>query len=83
MSNVQFTPNVLEVEAGKTARIELMHDGLAHTFTIPDLGVDVTIPRQKGITVVEFFVPPETSGELELFCRFHKAIDMTGTIQVK
>ena len=83
MSNIQFTPNVLEVEADKTARIELIHDGLAHTFTIPNLGVDVTIPRRKGTTVVKFFVPPEMSGDLEFFCRFHKAIDMTGTIRVK
>jgi hypothetical protein len=47
MPNIQFTPNSPHVEAGKTARIELMHFGLAHTFSIPDLGVDVTIPRQK------------------------------------
>ncbi len=83
MSNIQFTPNLLDVEAGKTARIELMHYGLAHTFTIPDLGVDVSIPRQKGVTVVEFFVPAGASGDLELVCDLHKAIGMVGTIRVK
>lgn len=83
LSNFQFTPNILEVEAGKTARFNLATDGLPHTFTIADLGIDIVIPHGTTAKTVEFFVPLETSGELQLVCRIHIVLDMVATIRVK
>ncbi|MBI4200609.1 MAG: hypothetical protein HY535_09090 [Chloroflexi bacterium] len=82
LGGYQFTPGVLEVEAGKKARIELLGDGLAHTFTIAALEVDVAVPEGARSQVVEFLVPAGTAGELKLVCSFHELAGMVGTVRV-
>ncbi len=83
LSNNQFTPGILEVEAGKVARFRLIGDGEQHTFTIAKLGVDIPIPDTKITTPIQFLVPAGTSGDLELVCEFHKVLGMVGTVRVK
>ena len=70
LQNFRFVPEVLEVRAGERARFTVTSGGAAHTFTIPALGVDVTLPA--GITeTVEFDVPDGEKGDMSLICRFH------------
>jgi plastocyanin len=71
------------VQAGKKARIALAGDGLAHTFTIAAIGVDIPIPEGTRSQVVEFTVPQDASGDLKLTCYFHELAGMVGTVRVK
>lgn len=83
LSNYQFTPVIVEVEAGKVARFELVGDGLAHTFTVRAIGVNIEIPEGAKSKTVEFTVPQNASGDLVLTCSFHELAGMVGTLRVK
>ncbi|MBI4201440.1 MAG: cupredoxin domain-containing protein [Chloroflexi bacterium] len=83
LSNYMFTPGILEVEAGKVAKFELIGDGLEHTFTIKALGVDISVPERPRSKTVEFLVPQAASGDLALTCSFHELAGMVGTLRVK
>ena len=84
LSNFQFAPAVLEIQAGMKARFSVSSEGAGHTFTIPTMGVDVMLPAGTTRTV-EFDVPEGTTGELQVLCRFHSSGDtgMVGQLQVK
>ena len=81
-ANFQYSPQTLEVQAGKPAQLEIASTGAGHTFTIRDLGVDVLLPSGTTQTV-EFIVPEETTGELQWVCRFHESTGMGGRITVQ
>ncbi len=83
LGNYLFTPGILEVEAGKVARFNLVGDGEPHTFTITKIGVDIPISDAKTTTPIEFIVPSGASGDLELVCEYHKVLGMVGTVRVK
>ena len=76
-----FVPDVLQVTRGETARFKLVGKGASHTFTIPELGIDIV--TDKGATyTVEFDVPEDAPDELQLVCRFHSRIGMVGSVRV-
>ncbi len=84
LSNFQFAPAVLEVQAGAKARFSVSSKGAGHTFTILTMGVDVLLPAGTNRTV-EFDVPEGTPGELQVLCRFHSSGDtgMVGKLRIK
>jgi plastocyanin len=76
-----FTPNTLEASVGEAVKIEISSDG-QHTFTIDELGVDVTTPNGQ-ITTVEF--TPDKTGTFQFYCATpgHREAGQIGTITVK
>lgn len=83
LSGYQFTPNVIEVTRGQRTKFELAGDGLAHTFTIQAIGVDIPVAEGSVSQAVEFLVPADASGELALVCRLHELAGMVATLRVR
>ena len=82
LANFKFDPAVLTVEAGKKARFTVIGDSRSHTFTVAQLGVDVTVAPNATQTI-EFDVPAGSSGEMALVCTIHQASrSMVGKLQV-
>jgi plastocyanin len=81
LRDFNYTPHAIVVESGRTATIELRDESVnAHTFTSPDLGVDVVVePGQtRSVTVT---VPAD--GQYGFYCRFHQASNMRGYVQFR
>jgi plastocyanin len=75
-----FEPDELEVEPGGSVTVEVTNGGsVAHTFTVDDADVDVTV--DAGGTATAAFDAPDGDATLEFHCRFHSS-QMTGTITV-
>ena len=81
LTNFRFFPSTLDVESGKTAQFRVISSGVAHTFTIPSLGVDIVMPAGAEHTI-DIEIPENASGELKLICRFHEGIGMIGKLLV-
>jgi plastocyanin len=77
-----FVPALIRVKSGVPLQVKIQNQGAhTHTFTIPELGVDVEIhPRTS--TVVTLHIPAGVD-QLLFFCRFHQALGMRGKIVVE
>jgi len=77
-ADFRFDPDALEAPAGTAVTIELTNDdGVAHTFTIADLDVDIAAnPGQSASAEVTV----DEAGEHEWVCRIHPS--MSGTLTV-
>ena len=73
----EFTPDSLEADSGTVAIHVTNADDSLHTFTIDELGVDVSIPSGKS-NRVEFDAEP---GKYRFYCKPH-APDMEGELEV-
>jgi len=81
LDDFTFEPKDLVFSAGQAIVLTLKNKGRApHTFTISDLGIDVTI--QPGATQQVTFTP-EKAGSFRLVCRFHEARGMAGSVKVE
>ncbi len=87
MKNYAFAPNILQVQAGDTVRLVLKNDdSTLHTFTLPQAGVDVSVPPGSE-KVVEFKAPPP--GVYLSYCIPHSSSNgfvregMVGTLQAQ
>jgi cytochrome c oxidase subunit II len=60
-----FEPAVIQVTAGEPVRLVIRSADRVHGFSIPDLKIDVQIPR-SGNVVVEFTAP--RAGRYEIAC---------------
>ena len=81
MQNLKFVPDRLELSATQGARLVVINDDfLAHTFTVKDADVDITIGA-KGEKLVE--LPPLAPGTYELTCEIPGHENMEGVIEVK
>jgi len=81
-SEFEFDPAAITLKIGEPVLVKITNTGsLQHTFTIPDLDVDVATPVGQTVTV-EF--TPEQSGTFELICAVpgHKEAGMIGTVSV-
>lgn len=81
LSNFKFLPTTLEVEPGETAQFTVTSSGAPHTFTVPDLGIDIVLPAGTEHTI-EIGIPAEAAGELALICRYHEGLGMIGKLLV-
>ena len=80
MKTTEFRTAELNAKAGETLRLVLKNDDLyIHTFTIDELGIDVTIgPRgEKALSV-----SPSNTGTFEYKCNIPGHESMTGTLTV-
>jgi len=76
-----FSPNVLMGSAGQKLSLTIDNKGTAaHTFTIANEDVDVTLMPGTSQTVKVTF---PKSGSTEFVCRLHESMGMTGELQVQ
>jgi plastocyanin len=75
-----FSPADIHGAPGQTLTIQISNESRTlHNFSIPEQGIDRDIrPGAK----LEMTVTFPTSGALEYFCKFHKALGMTGRLVV-
>ena len=81
-SDFKFDPVTINLKAGEPVQATITNTGtLAHTFTIPDLDVNVSLAAGQTATID--FTPTE-SGTFELLCTVlgHKDAGMVGTVVV-
>ncbi len=76
----KFIPSEFSFAVGETATFKLSAETEFHTFTVEDLGIDVTIDAGE---TVDFTYTFEQAGSFDLICIPHLAFDMTGTIVVQ
>ncbi|MDQ3940006.1 MAG: cupredoxin domain-containing protein [Actinomycetota bacterium] len=75
-----FEPTALSVELGADVTIEFANNGgVTHSFTAPDL--DVEVEAQNGSDATVEFTVPNQPGSFDFFCRFHPD-SMNGTISI-
>jgi cytochrome c oxidase subunit 2 len=66
-SKFMFEPAVIEVSASESVRLVLRSKDTVHGFSIPNLKIDVQIPKSGGDPViVEFVAPPP--GRFDIAC---------------
>ena len=69
MSGFEFAEKAYSLPAGRTTSVEVRNeDPFVHTFTIPELGVDVAIPPRSS-KLVE--VTPKAAGIYTIYCKPH------------
>ncbi len=80
MKRTEFRTAQLDTKAGETLRLVLRNDDLyMHTFTIDELGVDVTVgPRGEQALSLS----PRNTGTFEYKCTIPGHESMTGTLTV-
>ncbi len=86
LSSFEFTPNVIETEAGKTIKIKLVGEDIDHDFIIDGLEVRSPIIKRGQSKTVEVTIPADASGKsFEFYCGVgsHKEQGMIGTLKVK
>jgi plastocyanin len=73
-----FQPDALTVSSGDS--VEVTNDGEAlHNITITEADIDEDVEAGQSTTITVELDP----GEYELFCEYHEAQGMTGTLTVE
>ncbi len=76
---VMWAPEAIVISADATGLWVDNRDGIRHTFTIPELGIDVEVPAWKARRV-----PIDASpGTYQIICRVPTHEDMTATLTVE
>ena len=75
----QFVPSELNFEVGETVTFEITAETEFHTFTVDDLGIDVSLEAGETVTHTYTF---DKAGVFKLLCIPHETFGMTGTITV-
>ena len=75
----QFVPSELNFEVGDTVTFEITAETEFHTFTVDDLGIDVSLEAGETVTHTYTF---DKAGTFKLLCIPHETFGMTGTITV-
>ncbi len=75
-----FEPAEFTFDAGELVSLTLISESQFHTFTVEELGVDVSV--NGGETVIVSFTFDEP-GTYELICIPHQALGMKGTVTIQ
>jgi len=78
MESIQFQPETVNADAGGTLWLD-NRDGIRHTFTVEELGVNVDIPALKSARV-DLDVP---AGTYDVICEVRGHEHMTATLVVE
>ena len=76
----RFDPNEFTFSAGETVELTITAETEFHTFTVDDLGIDVSIDGGETATLVFTF---DTPGTFRLICIPHEAFGMVGAVTVQ
>ena len=75
-----FEPTALAVELGADVTLEFSNaGGVTHSFTAPDL--DVEVEASNGADSDVTFRAPDQAGSFDFFCKYHPD-EMNGTISI-
>ena len=74
-----FIPDTLDLELGKTYTLDFNVPTELHTFTVPELGIDIFINAGEKVTED---ITINQAGEFELICTPHLTLGMVGTVTV-
>jgi plastocyanin len=75
-----FEPTYIKGSAGRQFAVELHNEGAGrHTFTSPDLGIDLELDAGARRTVT---IRVPASGHAVFFCKFHQVQGMQGAVFV-
>ena len=75
----QFVPSELNFKVGETVTFENIAETEFHTFTVDDLGIDVSLEPGEPVRHTYTF---DKAGSFKLICIPHETFGMTGTITV-
>ncbi len=76
----KFDSSEFTFSAGETVSFTFNSEAEFHTFTVDDLGIDVSVDAGSSETLTFTFDKP---GKYELICVPHVALGMVGTITVQ
>ena len=76
----EFDPEDLTFIAGETVNFTFESESQLHTFTVEDLGIDVSV---DGGETVGFSFTFDKPGKYDLICIPHEKLGMVGTITVE
>lgn len=74
-----FIPDTLDLELGKTYTLDFNVPTEFHTFTLPELEIDIFINAGEKVTED---ITINQAGEFELICTPHFTLGMVGTVTV-
>lgn len=74
-----FIPDTLDLELGKTYTLDFNVPTELHTFTLPELGIDIFINAGEKVTED---ITINQVGVFELVCTPHLTLGMVGTVTV-
>jgi plastocyanin len=81
LEDTSFSPTFMYVTPGSHFSILLHDQGFhAHTFTVPELGIDVTLAPNTSMTIP---VDIPSTSVVPFECRFHKPNGMQGAFVVR
>ena len=75
-----YDPSEFTFERGEQVTLVMTSEGEFHTFTVPDLEIDVHVDAWKSKALTYTFDMP---GTYELVCIPHETLGMTGVITVR
>ena len=75
-----YDPAEFAFERGEQVTLVMTSEGEFHTFTVPDLDIDVHVDAWKTKALTLTF---DTSGTFELVCIPHETLGMTGVVTVR
>ena len=75
-----YDPAEFTFERGEQVTLVMTSEGEFHTFTVPDLDIDVHVDAWKSKALTYTFDEP---GTYELVCIPHETLGMTGVITVR
>ena len=74
-----FIPDTLDLELGKTYTLDFNVPTEFHTFTLPELGIDIFVNAGEKVTED---ITINQAGEFKLVCIPHETLGMVGTVTV-
>ncbi|MDP3062075.1 MAG: cupredoxin domain-containing protein, partial [Chloroflexota bacterium] len=75
-----FSPSMIEVKAGEKVRFVVTSTDMYHTFTVPDLGIDLQL--DAGQTKSVEVTIPSGKAEIGFYCDPHRYDGMVGKLVV-
>ncbi len=81
MKEMRFTPSAVSVVAGRYTVVAHNAGGLTHTFSLNELGQEITVTPDKTAT----FEVDLTPGTYRYVCRIldHEGLGMRGVLKVR
>ena len=76
----RFAPDTLNLQLGKTYLLVFAKSNEFHTFTVPELNVDILINPGKD---VQQFITPSKAGTFKLICTPYEGLGMVGQVIVQ
>ena len=74
-----FIPDTFDLELGKTYTLDFNVPTEFHTFTVPELEIDIFVNAGEKVTKD---ITINQVGEFELICTPHLTLGMVGTVTV-